>query len=73
MKGFPNLEDVTLRTAFQSLLQRQVVRDLSLREFQHNKGAEHSAKENFIGVLNLTQNRTTKNPVFTSLMKSEIV
>lgn len=64
MKGFPNLEDMTLRTGFQSLLQRQGVRDLLLREFQHNKGAEHSAKENFIRVLNLTLNGTEQISIY---------
>lgn len=58
MNGFPNLEDMTLRTGFQSLLRRQGFGDLSLGEFQYNEGAEHSAKENFIGAPNLTLNRT---------------
>ena len=60
MKGFPNLEDMTLRTGFQSSLQRLGVGDLLLGEFQHDDGSRElsMAKENFIGALNQILNRT---------------
>lgn len=83
MKGVSNLRNITLRTGFQSLLQRRGIGDLSLGEFKHNEGRRAFTKQNFIGALNLTLNRTEQissnqteqieQTVFKRLMKSEVV